>query len=184
MINDSICLLATAYDTAPAVVAEVTYKPSKLPRKITTETPSLVESKADDYIRMIRNEIPYSQSFPMEYFLAREFSNPHSREKKRQRYLAAKAKQKDLLQKYIEAELNKPIEGRSRSEAVAEATYKWKERMRLDRKAELKKRWVARGLKARLERRRRRAAEKQEAERKKLQELILREAPNQFVPRA
>ena len=152
--------------------------------KFKTETPSIAESKADDYVRMIRKEIPYSQSFPMEHFIARELSNPHSREKKRQRYLAAKAKQAILLQKYIATELSKRIEGRSRREAVAEATYKWKERMRLDRKAELKKRWVARGLKARLERRRRRAAEKEEAEKKKLRELILREAPNQVVPRA
>lgn len=174
---------ATPYDTAPDVVAEVTYMPSPPPRKLKTETPPLTESKADDYVRMIRDELPYSQSFPVELFIARELSNPHSREKKRQRYLAAKARQQALLKQYIEAELNRRIEGRSKSEAIAEARFKWRERMRLDRKADLKRRWVARGLKSRLERRRRRAQEKQEAEKKKLRELILREAPNQVVPR-
>lgn len=139
--------------------------------------------KADDYIRMLRQEIPYSQNFPMEHFLARELSNPHSREKKRQRYLATKARQEMLLKKYIDAELKKIIEGRSRREAIAEATFKWRERLRLDRKADLKKRWIARGLQARLERRRRRAQKKLETEKRSLRELVLRVAPNQIMPK-
>lgn len=133
---------------------------------------------------MLRQEIPYSQNFPAELFLARELSNPHSREKKRERYLASKARQESLLEEYIAKELKKLIEGRSRREAVAEATFKWRERIRLDRKSELKKRWVARGLKARLERRNRRAQEKLDGEKKKLRELVLREAPNQIMPGA
>lgn len=133
---------------------------------------------------MLRQEIPYSQNFPAELFLARELSNPHSREKKRERYLASKARQESLLKEYIAKELKKSIEGRNRREAVAEATFKWRERVRLDRKAELKKRWVARGLQARLERRKRRAQEKLDGEKKKLRELVLREAPNQVMPNA
>lgn len=133
---------------------------------------------------MLRQEIPYSQNFPAELFLGRELSNPHSREKKRERYLASKARQESLLKEYIAKEIKKPIEGRSRREAVAEATFKWRERVRLDRKAELKKRWVARGLQARLERRKRRAQEKLDGEKKKLRELVLREAPNQVMPNA
>lgn len=119
----------------------------------------------------------------MELFLARELSNPHSREKKRQRYLAKKAQQQALLKEYIDEELKKEVEGRGKREAIAEATFRWHERLRLDRKRELKRRWIARGLKARLERRRRRAQEKLVLEKRKLRELVLRVAPNQVMPK-
>ncbi|KAI5124173.1 hypothetical protein M0805_000980 [Coniferiporia weirii] len=174
----------TKYDTPANIVAEVTYTPSNLPLQYTSSYPVLVDEIADDYVRVLRGELPYSQDYPMELFLGRELSNPHSRSKKRQRYLAAQARQQALLKEYVEAELKKPVDGRSKREAITEATYRWRERVRLDRKAELKRRWVARGLKARLERRRRRAQEKMEAERRKLRELVLREAPNQIMPKA
>ncbi|KAH8119926.1 hypothetical protein DFH11DRAFT_1721825 [Phellopilus nigrolimitatus] len=174
----------TEYDTPSKVVAEMTYVPSRFPRKYTSSILSADNAKADEYVRMLRNELPYSQDYPMELFLARELSNPHSRIKKRERYLAARARQQALLTKYVEDELKRSIEGRSKREAIAEATFRWHERVRLDRKAEMKKRWVARGLKARLERRRRRAHEKQEVEKRKLRELVLREAPNQVMPGA
>ncbi|EJD03689.1 uncharacterized protein FOMMEDRAFT_19078 [Fomitiporia mediterranea MF3/22] len=173
----------TKYDTPQDVIAEVTYVPSKLSRHLSSATPALRTEKGYDYDRMLRKEIPYNQNFPMELFIARELSNPHSRAKKRERYLAAKARQQLLLKEYMADELKKTIEGRSKREAIAEATFKWRERIRLDRKAELKRRWIARGLKARLERRRRRAQEKLEFEKKKLRELVLRVAPNQVMPK-
>lgn len=140
------------------------------------------EGGDDTYVRMLRGELPYKQNVPMEVFLSRELSNPHSREKKRERYLAAKERQRNLLRKFIDEEMKKTVDGRSRKEAVAEATFRWREQLRLERKAELKKRWVARGLQARLERRRKRRAAKQEAERQKLRDLVLRVAPNQIMP--
>ncbi|KAL5519230.1 hypothetical protein ACEPAH_913 [Sanghuangporus vaninii] len=173
----------TDYDTSAKVVAEVTYHPAKLPRRCFSATPPFGIERADSYDRMLRNEIEYSQNFPMELFLARELSNPHSREKKRQRYLANKARQQALLKEYMDEELKKSVEGRSKREAIAEATFRWRERLRVDRKRELKRRWIARGLKARLERRRRRAQEKLAHEKKKLRELVLRVAPNQIMPK-
>lgn len=134
-------------------------------------------------MRMLRQESPYSQVLPAEFLITRELSNPHSRAKKRERYLAARARQQALLKEFIDKELSKVIEGRTRKDAIAEATFRWKERLRLDRKAEMKRRWVARGLEARLERRRRRAEEKLEAEKKKLRELIVRQAPHQIMPK-
>lgn len=119
----------------------------------------------------------------MELSIARELSNPHSRVKKRMRYLAARERERELLKEYVRIEVAKRIPGRSKREAVAEATFKWQEKLRLDRKAELKKRWVQRGLQARLERKRERSHRKLEREKKKLNELILKEAPNQVVPR-
>lgn len=120
----------------------------------------------------------------MEISIARELSNPHSRVKKRLRYLAARTRERELLKQYVQAEVAKKTPGRSKREAVAEATFKWREKLRLDRKVELKKRWVQRGLKARLERKRERAGKKLEREKRKLNELILKEAPNQVVPKA
>lgn len=176
-----IILLATNYDTGLETILEVTYSPTCRP-PAGSNVPLLREGGDDTYVRMLRGELPYKQNVPMEVFLSRELSNPHSREKKRERYLAAKERQRNLLRKFIDEEMKKTVDGRSRKEAVAEATFRWREQLRLERKAELKKRWVARGLQARLERRRKRRAAKQEAERQKLRDLVLRVAPNQIMP--
>lgn len=183
MIKHGNSIIATAYDTTSDTVAEVTYKPSPLPENFETERPSSFEQLSDDYIRMLRRDIPYSQDQPAELLLARELSNPHSRAKKRERYLAARAREAALLTTYIRAELGKGVTERTRKDAIAEATFRWRERLRLDRKAELKRRWVARGLQARLERRRRRAEEKQEILKKRLRELVVRQAPHQVMPK-
>lgn len=174
----------TQYDTPEDVVAEVTYVPSPVPDHPSPHLAagSLTKKCADDYVRMLRADIPYDQTaFPGELLLTRELSNPHSRTKKRIRYLSAKARQRDLLKQYIDEEL-KNLNGRTRREARAEATFRWRTRIEEDRKVELKKRWVQRGQEARLQRKRVRQTKKLEREKKRLRDLVLTSAKNQVLP--
>lgn len=119
----------------------------------------------------------------MELFVARELSNPHSRIKKRQRYLAARERDRALLKEYLALELKKNIKGRTKREAVAEATFRWRERLRVERKVELKRRRVLRGQDARIEKKREKRGKKIEARRRRLNELVVRAAPNQIMPK-
>lgn len=132
---------------------------------------------------MLRNEADLDQTFPLELLVSRELANPHSRMKKALRYRAAKVHERALLHECIRAELA-DLRGRTRREARAEATFRWRARIRDDRKAELKKRHVQRGLAARLERKRERQTKKVEMEARRLRNLVLKEGPNQVVPRA
>ncbi len=174
----------TQYDTPEDVVAEVTYAPSPVPEHPSPSLAagSLRKNCADDYVRMLRADIPYDQTaFPAELLLTRELSNPHSRTKKRIRYLTAQARQRDLLKHYIDEEL-KSLNGRTRREARAEATFRWRARIEDDRKAELKRRWVQRGQGARLQRKQERQTKKLEKEKKRLRDLVLTAAKNQVLP--
>ena len=99
------------------------------------------------------------------------------------RVRAARAAQRDLLRQMIEDEV-KDLHGRTRREARADAIFKWHMRVRADRKAELTRRYIARGLQARLARKQEKKRKKVERITRRLNEMVLREAPNQVVPEA
>jgi len=172
---------AGLYDTPENVVAEVTYTPPALPANsgIPTRTPPS-EQAYIDYLSS-----PTSSSFdpadPMEVNLVKEVSNPHSRAKKQRRWQERQHREKALLEEYIRAEL-KDLQNRTRREARAEATFKWKQRIEADRKAEVKKRWKLRGQEAKLLRKRVRTAKKEARRNQKLADLVLKQGANQVVP--
>jgi hypothetical protein len=128
---------------------------------------------------------PHHPSFnpadPIEVNLVKEVSNPHSRAKKQRRWQERQRHEKALLEEYIKAEL-KDLQGRTRREARAEATFKWKQRIEADRKAELKRRWQLRGQEAKLLRKRARAAKKEAKRNQKLADLVLEQGQNQVIP--
>ena len=117
----------------------------------------------------------------MEINLVKEVSNPHSRAKKQKRWQERQHREKSLLEEYVMAEL-KNLQSRTRREARTEATFKWKQRIEADRKAELKRRWQLRGQEAKLSRKRARAAKKEARRDQKLADLVLEQGSNQVIP--
>jgi len=173
--------IAGLYDTPENVVAEITYIPPPLPAN--AKVPAHSQPSEQAYIDYLSS--PTSSSFdpadPMEVNLVKEVSNPHSRAKKQRRWQERQRHEKALLQEYIKVEL-KDLQGRTRQEARAEATFKWKQRIEADRKAELKRRWQLRGQEAKLLRKRARAAKKEAKRNQKLADLVLEQGPNQAIP--
>ncbi|KAH9950027.1 hypothetical protein B0H21DRAFT_803286 [Amylocystis lapponica] len=173
-------LKPTAYDTTLDAVTEITYKPPALPATIEMAVPS--PPSEDAYIKSLwPGQSPFDPSQPVEVYLHKELSNPHSRAKKQARWQKAIFRQRALLQEYITAELV-DLKGRTRRDARAEAAFKWRQRLEDDLRAERKRRWKNRGEEARLEVRKVRKARKEEKQRERLRNLVLSEAPNQVLP--
>lgn len=117
----------------------------------------------------------------MEIYVHRELTNPHSRAKKQERWQARQLYKRSLLRHMVREEY-KNLNGRTKRDARADATWKCRNRLIEERKAEVKRRWVNRGAEANLLNRRARRAKKAERLQKKLRNLTLDEAPNQAVP--
>lgn len=172
--------IAGLYDTPENVVAEVTYTPPPLPAN--AKVPANSQPSEQAYIDYLSSPASsFDPADPMEVNLVKEVSNPHSRAKKQRRWQERQRHEKALLQEYIKAEL-KDLQGRTRQEARAEATFKWKQRIEADRKAELKRRWQLRGQEAKLLRKRVRAAKKEAKRNQKLADLVLEQGSNQAIP--
>jgi len=177
-------LLATIYDTPKEEVVKVTYKPPPFSPTLKGLMPRLPTEQ--QFLRAIFN--PRHTPFygdaqpPVEMFLTKELSNPHSRAKKQKRWQQYKVYKKNLLKEYTDAEI-KANPTRLHSELKAEAEFKWKQKLEKEKGQKRKERWVASGYAARMERRVRRKARKAEKQRQKLTALTLDEAPNQVIPK-
>lgn len=174
--------IATEYDSTAEAVAEVTYIPPALPESIKAQVPSPLSEQL--YIKSLSkasSRVDVGQ--PVEVFVHKELTNPHSRAKKQQRWQAFQLYKRSLLQDVIKAEL-KDLKGRTRREARAEATWKWKQKLAEERKAEMKRRWKNRGEEAALKSKKVRKQRKQTRLENKLRDLVLQGAPNQVIPGA
>ncbi|KAI0643748.1 hypothetical protein C8Q79DRAFT_976543 [Trametes meyenii] len=171
----------SAYDTTSDAVNEVTYTPPALPPTLLQPAPRVPSEH--EYITSLSKpeKVSIPKTAAVEVHLAKELSNPHSRAKKQARWQAFQARQKTLLEELIRAEYAN-LAGRTRAEARAEATWKWKNQLDEERKAELKRRWRNRGAEARQVRTANRKARKAARREQKLRNLVLDEAPNQVVP--
>jgi hypothetical protein len=130
----------------------------------------------------IPSDSPFRNSqLPVEIFLEKELSNPHSRAKKHLRWLAHKNYEKSLLKDYIDAEM-KDMQGRTKGDAIADATWKWREKLATERSEKRKLRWKLRGHEAKHERRVKRRVRKHHKQMKRLTEFSLRPEPNQVIP--
>lgn len=117
----------------------------------------------------------------MELNLVKEVSNPHSRAKKQRRWQEKQEYERALLLQFIREEL-KDLKGRTSREARAEATFKCRQKLDDDRKAELRRRWEARGQEAKLVRKRARKARKEIKKSERLTNLVLQQGNNQILP--
>lgn len=134
-----------------------------------------------EYIKSLAKRSAFDPAAPVEIYVHRELTNPHSRAKKQQRWQAYQLYRRSLLQHMIQEEY-KNLMGRTRRAARAEATWKWREKLIEERKTEMKRRWVNRGAETRLQQRRVRKTKKAERLRNKLRNLVLPDAPNQVIP--
>ncbi|KAG1780315.1 hypothetical protein EV702DRAFT_1082072 [Suillus placidus] len=168
-------------DTAPETVREITYKPPVFSLSNLISLQSGATEKV--YLRTLFNPsaVPFDTSAPMEVHLTKELSNPHSRAKKQARWQAAVKRKSTLFKKFIAQEL-KNINGRSIRDARAEAAFKYRQKLEKERKSEKKRRWLTKDRLAKMERKSTRKARKAEKQKEKLSQLVLRDAPNQFIP--
>lgn len=174
-------IAATPYDTVTSAVTEITYRPPTLPL-----TPNAFETLApvpseQEYIRSLAKRSAFDPAAPVEIYVHRELTNPHSRAKKQARWQAYMLYKRSLLDQMIKEEYAN-LMGRTRREARAEATWKWRNRLYQEQRARKKERWVARGGEARQARRKVRKAKKAERLQRKMRELVLAPAPNQIIP--
>ncbi|KAG1753734.1 uncharacterized protein EDB91DRAFT_414650 [Suillus paluster] len=135
------------------------------------------------YLRTLFNPtaVPFDTSAPMEVHVTKELSNPHSRAKKQARWQAAMNRKSTLFKKFIAQELRN-LNGRSIRDARAEAAFKYRQTLENERRAEKKRRWLTKERVAKMERNSKRKVRKAEKQKEKLNQLVLRDAPNQFIP--
>ncbi|KAH9938654.1 uncharacterized protein B0H18DRAFT_22228 [Fomitopsis serialis] len=162
---------------------QVTYTPPTFPVFTGLDNPQPKAPSEDEYIRAARKPTAaeYDASQAFEIFLTRELANPHSRAKKQARWQAYQLYRRSLLQKVVKEELQS-LDGRTRREARAEATWKWRRALSDERRADLKRRWKNRGAEARMVRRKTRKGRKEEKRKERLRNLVLEDGPNQVIP--
>lgn len=128
----------------------------------------------------LRNAL--DDSAPVEPFLHKELSNPHSKAKKLKRFKEYKVRTKMLLKQMLAHELRK-LDGRKPQEARAEALFKWRAQLKTEREERKKMRWKHKAEMANLERKAARKARKELQQRRRLTEMVLEEGHNQVIPK-
>lgn len=169
----------SAYDTTLEAVAEITYQPPVLPHTTTSLVPAIPSEH--EYIKALKTRSAFDLSAPVEVYMAKEVTNPHSRARKQQRWQQAQLREKTLLKEMIKEEARN-LQGRTKKEATAEAFWKWRNRLIQERKAEVQRRHDVSGRTAKLVKKRERKVKKQQRLAKKLRALVLDAAPNQIIP--
>lgn len=138
-----------------------------------------------EYLTALYNphrETKFGDSPPIEGYLFRELSNPHSRAKKHARWKAFQTQKKELLADITAEELMN-LNGRSQREAKAEAAFKWRQQMEEEKEAQRKRRWKHSAAEANMERQNKRKERKEIKQRQRLTALVLKEEPNQVIPK-
>ena len=160
---------------------EVTYTLPPLPNSLQEDLPP--RGSEHDYIRSLFNPtaISYNAALPMELNIERELSNPHSRAKKQARWKAREVENKKLLEEFIEREY-RSLKGRTKREARADASWKWREFVANEARETKMKKMKNRGTEARRERKKFRKARKAARQRQILNEMVLPAGKNQFIP--
>lgn len=124
----------------------------------------------------------FDESAPAEVFLHRELSNPHGTAKKLSRWRAYQGYKKRLLNEFKNKEYEN-LNGRTLREAGAEAGFKLREQLKKEKEADKKRRWMHKAAEVGMVRKAERKVRKQQKLRKKLSELVLKDEPNQVIPK-
>lgn len=196
------------HDTSASAVKEITWVPSDLsqssqfppyfhipaPTSLQRISPEQKELAAraisvqDAYIKGV-----YDPSIPMEQYLARELSNPHSRAKKQERWQQAREDRDRLRVQFMKAAKAARFTGDSattvglgltKTQAAREGAFLFEAHVRATEKARREERAALRGADEKLARKQARKARKAAKKEKALRELTLEPAPNQVLPRA
>ncbi|KAG8689106.1 hypothetical protein FRC11_004084 [Ceratobasidium sp. 423] len=130
-------------------------------------------------------------SVPMEQYLARELSNPHSRARKQERWQEAKEERDRLRVRFMKAAKEARKAGDSattlglnltKKQAAKEGLFLFEAHIREAEKARRAKRAEQRGAVAKLERKKIRKARKEKKREEALKNLVLEGAKNQVLP--
>jgi len=173
----------TSYDTAKLEVAKVTYRLPAFSHSIKGPIPR--RPSEDEYLTALYNpqrEVKFGESPPVEGYLFRELANPHSRAKKHARWKAFQFRKKALLGEITHTELG-ALNGRSEREARAEAAYKWRHQIEAEKEEQRKRRWKHKASAENMERQKKRRERKQAKQRQRLTAMVLKEEPNQVIPK-
>ncbi|KAJ8475470.1 hypothetical protein ONZ45_g15595 [Pleurotus djamor] len=171
------------YDTEKDVVSKVTYTPPQFSSSLRGPLPR--PPPEQQFVRAVTLSTSDTLAFgskPVEVFLSKELSNPHSRAKKQARWQAYQRYSQTLLQDYLAAELRN-LNGRTAREAKAEAAWKWRAKLDELKKEKRKQRWKHKASVAKVERKNARKARKEVKQRQRLTALVLENAPNQVIPK-
>ncbi|KAJ7477084.1 hypothetical protein B0H11DRAFT_2029613 [Mycena galericulata] len=174
---------AGMYDTDKAVLAKVTYVPPSFSHILTAPLPRVPTE--DEYIAGMSHPTQkpwFGDSAPVEMYMHKELSNPHSRAKKMKRWQSHQLYKKSLLRDYIAAEMRE-LNGRSPKEAKAEATFKWREKLTAEQEAERRRRWLTLAVAEKAKKKMARKTRKALKRKNQLTQLGLWEAPNQVIPK-
>ncbi|KAH0840095.1 hypothetical protein J3R83DRAFT_1065 [Lanmaoa asiatica] len=165
------------YDTTKDTVLKITYQPPDLKKPNPADENAYINTLFGPRPR------PFDESTPMEYHVAKELSNPHSRAKKQSRWQAAKLYRAELLKKFVEREIMH-LNGRPVRVARAEGVFKFRQKLEEERKAEKKRRWLTAERTSKIERKVKRKQRKARKQKEKLTQLVLKGAANQVIPAA
>lgn len=182
-ITYDLYFAAEIYDTPREEVARVTYQ---LPIFDSPSGPIPKPPAEEEYLNLLYNSHlsnSYGESLPFEIYLDRELANPHSRTKKLERFRIYQANTQVLLKK-ITAEELRNLDGRHVRQAKADAAFKWREQIKADKQKKKKARWMHSARAAELERKASKRTKKDERKRRLLTEMVLKEEPNQFIPKS
>ncbi|KAK7061414.1 nucleoside transporter [Favolaschia claudopus] len=174
---------AGLYDTPAAEVTKVTYVPPSFSSNLSAPLPRVPTE--DEYIGGMSHPTKktwFGNSPPVEMYLQRELTNPHSRAKKMKRWQSHQVYKKSLLKDYIAAEMRE-LNGRSSKEAKAEALFKWRERLSTEEEAERRRRWHNLAVAEKAKKKQARKTKREAKRRDHLTQLELFEAPNQVIPK-
>lgn len=172
------------YDTSIDDVAKVTYQMPAFDPSPLEPLPRVPEEQ--EYLNLLYNSHrlqEYDDSAPFELYLKWELANPHSRAKKLERWKSYQAGTHELL-KSITADELKHLDGRPLKQAKADAAFKWREQVKEDLEKKKKARWAHTAKVEEWERKKVKKAKKEDRQRKRLTELVLKDEPNQFLPSA
>lgn len=139
----------------------------------------------DEYLTALYNpHLPrkFDESQPVESYLVRELANPHSRAKKHDRWMVWQAAKQRLLTELMTKETAN-LQGRTQREARAEAAFKWRQQLAEQKEEQRKRRWKHKASAADMERQTKRKARKETKQRQRLTALVLKEEPNQVIPK-
>ncbi|KAB5595535.1 hypothetical protein CTheo_996 [Ceratobasidium theobromae] len=194
------------YDTPASVVMKVTWVPSDIskfadfppyfhiPAPTSQQRISLEQKKLAERARAIQDAYIRGNadpSAPMEQYLARELSNPHSRARKQKRWQEARAESDRLRVKFMRAAKEARQTGGSvttlglnltKKQAAREGLFLFEAHMREAKKARQAERAVQRGAGEKLARKKARKARKAMKRDEALRNLVLEPAANQVLP--
>ncbi|TFK29246.1 hypothetical protein FA15DRAFT_632108 [Coprinopsis marcescibilis] len=171
------------YDTPRDVVAKLTYKMPQFHQSLVGPIPR--PPSEDDFLTSLYNAglRRYLPAAPLEIYLTKELSNPHSRGKKMQRWKAHKSIEKARLGEITALEL-KDLAGRTEREAKADAAFRWREEIKNKKTEQQKMRWKHKVGDPKMVRKAKTKVKREDRQRRKLSDLVLEDEPNQVLPKS